>query len=203
MPKSNFIPSPDHDFIIWFDHFITSLTPEYETAEADLKALIAASADFKAKSIHTNDAAAAAKQATAEKNDSRQLAEILIRSEVRRIKARSVYTEAQGSQLGIEGPEHDTDLSDASPNITAIDQTGGRVVINFTKYASEGINIYCQRSDDTDWLLLGRATLSPYIDNRPLLEIGKPELRRYTAIFMLKDKEIGKFSNDLVISCAP
>ena len=77
------------------------------------------------------------------------------------------------------------------------------VVLSFTKYASEGINVYCQRSDDTDWVLLGRATLSPYIDNRPLLEVGKPELRRYTAIFMLKDKEIGKFSNDLVISCAP
>ena len=203
MPKSNFIPSPDHDFLIWFDHFIAGLTPEYETSEADLKALIAASADFRAKSIHTNDAAAAAKQATAEKNDSRQLAETLIRSEARRIKARAVYTEAQGSKLGIEGPEHNTDLSDASPNITAIDQTGGMVVLSFTKYASEGINVYCQRSDDTDWVLLGRATLSPYIDNRPLLEVGKPELRRYTAIFMLKDKEIGKFSNDLVISCAP
>ena len=49
MSKSNFIPSPDHDFLIWFDHFIAGLTPEYETSEADLKALIAASADFRAK----------------------------------------------------------------------------------------------------------------------------------------------------------
>ncbi len=203
MPKSNFIPHSDHDFLIWFDHFIAGLTPEYETAEADLKALIAASKDFRVKSIHTNDAAAAAKQATAEKNNSRQTAEALIRSEARRIKARSVYTQAQGSQLGIEGPEHNTDLSDSSPNITATDQTGGMVVISFTKYSSEGINVYCQRSDDIDWILLGRATLSPYIDNRPLLETGKPELRRYTAIFMLKDKEIGKFSNDLIVSCAP
>ncbi|WP_262964879.1 hypothetical protein [Methylobacter psychrophilus] len=34
-------------------------------------------------------------------------------------------------------------------------------------------------------------------------ETGKSELRRYTAIFMLKDKEIGKFSNDLIVSCTP
>lgn len=42
-----------------------------------------------------------------------------------------------------------------------------------------------------DWVLLGRATNSPYVDNRPLLQIGKLELRRYTAVTMSKDKEIG------------
>ena len=36
-----------------------------------------------------------------------------------------------------------------------------------------------------------------------LLQIGKPELRRYTAVFMLKDKEIGQYTDDLVINCAP
>ena len=52
-------------------------------------------------------------------------------------------------------------------------------------------------------VLLGRATVSPFLDNRPLLQTGKPELRRYTAVFMLKDQEIGQYSDDLVINCAP
>jgi len=40
------------------------------------------------------------------------------------------------------------------------------------------------------------------MDNRPLLQTGKPELRRYTTVFMLKDQEIGQYSDDLVINCA-
>jgi hypothetical protein len=75
--------------------------------------------------------------------------------------------------------------------------------LSFTKYKSGGINIYCQRENDADWVLLGRATVSPFLDNRPLLQIGKPELRRYTAIYMIKDTETGQYSDDLVINCAP
>ncbi len=203
MPKSTFIPNADHDFLIWIDHFIANLTPEYGVSESDLNALKAANTDFRAKTAHATDTAALAKQATADKNASRAIAETLIRTEVRRIKARSDYTEGKGAQLGIEGPEDTYDLSAAHPDLTGIDQTGGLVALSFSKYKSDGINIYCQRENDADWVLLARATFSPYLDNRPLLQIGKPELRRYTAVYMLKDKEIGQYSDDIVINCAP
>ena len=67
MPKSTFIPAADHDFLVWIDHFIANLTPNYGRADADLAALKAASADFRDKTIHSNDTAALAKQATADK----------------------------------------------------------------------------------------------------------------------------------------
>jgi len=50
---------------------------------------------------------------------------------------------------------------------------------------------------------LGRATVSPFVDRRPLLTPGKPELRRYTAVFMSKDQEVGQYSQELVVNCAP
>ena len=203
MPKSTFIPVADHDFLVWLDHFIANLTPEHGVSEADLMALKAASDDFHAKTALAGNAAATAKQATADKNDSRHAAETLIRAEARRIKARSNYSEGVGAHLGIEGPEYINDLATSSPNLNGVDQTGGMVILSFTKYKSEGINIYCQRENDTDWVLLGRATVSPFLDNRPLLQTGKPELRRYTAVFMLKDQEVGQYSHDLVINCAP
>lgn len=203
MPKSNFIPPADHDFLVWIEHFISNLTPNYGLAESDLNALKTASADFHAKAAHVGDTAAAAKQATADKNDSRHSAETLIRAEVRRIKARSDYTGGQGAQLGIEGAENTFNLSTSSPSLTGIDQTGGLVALSFPKYKSEGVNIYCQRENDADWMMLSRATVSPFLDDRALLQIGKPELRRYTAIYISKDKEIGKYSDDLVINCAP
>ena len=202
MAKSTFIPQSDHDFLIWMEHFIANLTPDLSTA-ADLAALKAAFEVFSSKITQSTAAAASAKQATAEKNDSRDNSESLIRAMAKQIKARNDYTDGLGAQLGIVGPEHLFDLTTAHPDLTGIDQTSGRVIIYFTKANSDGVNIYSQRENDTDWVLLIRATTSPYIDNRPLLQIGKPELRRYTAVYMLKDQEIGQFSDDLVITCAP
>jgi hypothetical protein len=203
MPKSTFIPAADHDFLIWFDHFLATLSTAHGVSESDLNALRLAGDDFHAKTTFAGNAAATAKQATADKNDSRQSAETLIRAEVRRIKARADYTEGMGAHLGVEGTEQTHDLGAAKPNLNGIDQTGGVVSLSFTKYKSDGINIYSQRENDSDWVLLGRATVSPFMDTRPLCQPGKPELRRYTAIYMSKDKEVRQFSNELVINCAP
>ena len=203
MPKSTFIPNSDHDFLAWLDHFVPSLTPDYGLSESDLNALKAATTDLHVKSAYANDASTISKRATSDKNDSRRILETLVRAEVRRIKARSDYTEGQGAHLGIEGPEKTYNLSTANPDLSGIDQTGGQVSLSFTKHNSAGINIYCQRENDIDWTLLGRATVSPFLDNRPLLQTGKPELRRYTAVYMSKDNETGKYSDDLVINCAP
>jgi hypothetical protein len=97
---------------------------------------------------------------------------------VRRIKACSDYTEGQGAYLGIEGPKDTYDLSTSHPDLTGIDQIGGFVTLTFNKYKSDGINIYCRRENDADWVLLACATVSSYQENRALLQIGKPELRR-------------------------
>ena len=184
-------------------HFIANLTPDLGTTEADLVALKAASDDFRVKIAHIDNTAALAKQATAEKSASRDNIETLIRAVVRKIKTHSDYTAGKGAQLGIVGPENTRDLATTHPDLSGIDQTGGQVVISFTKFKSDGVNIYCQRENDTDWTFLARATVSPFVDNRPLLHIGKPELRRYTAVYMVKDQEISQYSDDLVINCAP
>jgi len=36
-----------------------------------------------------------------------------------------------------------------------------------------------------------------------MLEASKPELRRYCAVYVKRDKEIGHFSNEVEIACAP
>ena len=69
-------------------------------SESDLTALKAANIN-----VHASNTVALTKQATADKNDSRQSSEAMIRAEVWRIKARADYTEGQGAQLGIVGPE--------------------------------------------------------------------------------------------------
>ena len=87
MPKSNFIPVSDNDFLVWFYHSIDNLTKDFSVSESDLTALKAANIN-----VHASNTEALAKQATADKNDSRQSAKAMFRTEVRRIKARPDYT---------------------------------------------------------------------------------------------------------------
>jgi hypothetical protein len=56
---------------------------------------------------------------------------------------------------------------------------------------------------DADWVFLGRTNTSPFIDNRPLLQVGTPELRIYSAVYLLKGVQVGVFSDDLEIVCSP
>jgi hypothetical protein len=203
MPKINFIPASDQNFLAWSDNFLDNLAPENGVEETDLATLKLAVADYHVKTAHLNKASSQAKQATSDKNDSRQHLESLFRAEARRIKARSNYNVGMGANLGIEGAENSFDLTTASPDLDGIDLSGGSVTLSFSKYKSNGINLYCKRENDADWVKLARILMSPFSDNRPLLQVGKPEIRRYTAVYMSNDDEVGKYSNEVVISCAP
>ena len=69
------------------------------------------------------------------------------------------------------------------------------------------------RDGDADFVFLARDTAlaapesdrggSPYIDNRPLLVATKPDLREYKAVYVQSDAEIGLFSDEVVVNCAP
>ena len=87
--------------------------------------------------------------------------------------------------------------------LTGVDQTGGVVEPDFDKSISDGVNIYAKRDGDADFVFLARDTASPYIDNRPLLVATKPELREYKCVYVLNDEEIGLFSDEVVVNCAP
>ncbi len=80
---------------------------------------------------------------------------------------------------------------------------GGVVELDFDKSISDGVNIYAKRDGDADFVFLARDTASPYIDNRPLLVATKPELREYKAVYVQSDAEIGLFSDEVVVNCAP
>src|SRR5437667_3562514 len=81
--------------------------------------------------------------------------------------------------------------------------SGGVVELDFDKSISDGVNIYAKRDGDADFVFLARDTASPYIDNRPLLVTTKPELREYKAVYVQSDAEIGLFSDEVVVNCAP
>ena len=59
------------------------------------------------------------------------------------------------------------------------------------------------RDGDADFKFLARDTSPTYVDNRPLLVAGKPELREYKAVFVVGDVEVSQFSDEITVNCAP
>ena len=84
------------------------------------------------------------------------------------------------------------------------DKRVGVVEIDFNLANSDGVNIYSRRDGDADFKFLARDTVLPLrSDNRPMLVAGKPELREYKAVFVVADKEVSQFSDEITVNCAP
>jgi hypothetical protein len=206
MAKDDYLPAKDSEFLLWHDQFKAALTPllqPFGFTPAEGVALDGDNVDLHDGIALVLTTAAASKQAVSQKNDTRSAAEERVRAYARRIKAHTGYTVAQGQQFGIEGPEDTTDLTTSKPTLAGTAKSGGSVEITFNKSKSEGVNIYCLRPGDAASTFLARDTSSPYVDNRPLLVAGKPEVREYRAIYVLNDAEIGNFSDEIVITATP
>jgi hypothetical protein len=206
MPNSDFIPSSDHDLLVWAANLHAKLAANpaaHGVTAEEVATLGAASDDFHAKNAAVAEINTTAKRITAEKDKSRAILVALARRVARGIKGHEGFDEAEGADLGIVGRKTSFDPAAAKPVLSGIDMTDGTVELRFPKLGTEGVNIYCQREGDTVWVLVGHANHSPFTDRRPLLVPGKAELRRYTAIYVINDKEIGHFSDTLEISCAP
>jgi len=191
MKKTDIVPSNDHDLVNWINRFSSITAGSYGLTEQDLDNFRAVSDDFNTKVATADDAQNLSKKATAEKKASRQRLEGVIRPLARRIKCHPDYTKGVGLQFGIESSPTNFDLSNATPDLTVIDKTDGTVELRFTRHGSDGVDFYLQREQDVAWVLVGRATSSPYQDIRPLLVPGKSEIRRYTAVYMQKNQTIG------------
>jgi hypothetical protein len=206
MAKSDFIPRSDAEFLLWHDHFIaTAIANQAESGlgDAELAAHQADNAEFRAKLAAKNLADATAKKVSAEKTDSRSRIEGNVRASARRIKAGAGYSEPLGHAFRIVGAEDSTDLSQAKPTLNATDKGAGQVVLDFVKSKSDGINVYGKREGEADFVFLARDTASPYVDSRPLAAPGKAEVRRYVAVFVLADEEVGLRSDEVVVTCSP
>lgn len=77
------------------------------------------------------------------------------------------------------------------------------MALAFTKSKSDGVNLYSQRDGEAGFGFLARDASSPYVDNRPLLVPGKPEVRRYKAVYVLNDQETGQFSDEVTVTSRP
>ena len=108
------------------------------------------------------------------------------------IKRSPGYTEDIGLQLGIIGSE-DSAVKDMPEFTLKVERGAGcecvRVV--FKKFGRQGVVVWCRRGAAGDWEQLGVDFTSPYLDERPLLVAGQPEVREYRLQFFVDDGPSG------------
>lgn len=120
-----------------------------------------------------------------------------LRQWIQRIKAAPNYTEAIGQDFDIIGTEKDAldDTATARPTAKASAQPGSQVRIEFNKRGFDGVLIEGRRKGETDWTPLGVDLFSPFIDTRPPVQAGTPEVREYRLRFLLRDEAVGEWSD--------
>jgi hypothetical protein len=129
-----------------------------------------------------------------------------LRNLVQRIQLAPGYTEAIGRDLGILGVEADgSEPSDetAKPTAKARSIASNTVQIDFSKERFDGVLIESRRTGEADWQTLATDNYSPYVDARPLLQAGKPEVREYRLRYIELDEPVGEWSDIISATARP
>jgi hypothetical protein len=122
---------------------------------------------------------------------------------VQTIKSSKNYTEAIGLQLGIVGQEDAAEHP--VPEFTLKVERGGGcecVKIVFKKFGRQGVVIYSRRGGGA-WEMLAIDLASPYLDERPLLVAGQPEVRDYRLQYYDDAAATGDFTEVASVTVTP
>ena len=121
---------------------------------------------------------------------------------IAKMKLSAGYTEAIGTDLGIVGS---AETEKALPKfLTELMQGAGCqcVKLTFYKYTHMGVHIEGRRGTGA-WEFLGVDTESPYMDERPLLVAGVPEVREYRMRFWDKGTANGDWTDVGRVTVSP
>jgi hypothetical protein len=120
-----------------------------------------------------------------------------------KMKLASGYTTTIGTDLGILGSE---ESEKSHPRfVTSVEQGAGCQCVRlvFYKYGHIGVYIESRRGASPDWAQLAIDTESPYLDERPLLVAGQPEVREYRMRFWDKGTPNGDWTDVARVTVSP
>ena len=117
---------------------------------------------------------------------------------IARMKTSAGYSESIGEQLLIVQPEEDDAIEPTTKPTGQATSLPAMIRIDWVKGKFDGVIIESQRGDETEWTRLDRDTRSPFDDERPNFNAGKPEERRYRLRYFLGDEPVGTFSDVIV-----
>jgi hypothetical protein len=121
---------------------------------------------------------------------------------IAKMKLDAGFTEAIGTDLGVIGQE---ETPKPAPKQTATVEQGSGcqcVRLAFAKYGHMGVHIESRRGTGA-WEFLAVDTESPYLDERPLLVAGQPEVREYRMRFWDKGTPNGDWTDVAKVTVSP
>jgi hypothetical protein len=203
------IPHNDDQFADWTDTLKTAATEIGTrlgfTTEV-LASITTQCGNFRTALNNHHTAHNEAEAVTREKENQRQLVETFFRALAQTTKHNPACTDADLERLGIKAPEPppgEGESAPAQPKLTAKAQPRFEVHVGFRKGDADDEAIYSRRGNEPDFSLLATDTHSPYVDNRPPLVAGQPEVRDYKGRHRRKGVEYGPFSDTVSITAGP
>ena len=120
------------------------------------------------------------------------------------IKGMPAYTEDIGLQMGIVGSE-DTVVVEIPEFSLKLENGPGFQCVRavFKKFGEEAVYIESRRGEGGVWVFLAVDSESPYLDNRPLLVAGQPEVREYRMRFYANDQPTGDWTPVQKVTVSP
>ncbi len=114
------------------------------------------------------------------------------------IKRHKSYSEADGRDLGIEGPDAVMlDMDAQKPQITLKTGTAGRPKLGWLLAGMGGLNIYKDSDDGRGYVFYARDNHPDYEDTAPLPATAKTW--KYKCIYVIGDEEVGQFSDPVTV----
>lgn len=125
-----------------------------------------------------------------------------IRALVQRIKNHSNYTETIGHDLDIITPETATP-ENPKPIGRADALPGCCAQVFYPKGGFDGALVESRRGNETDWTPLGLKLRNNFVDDRPPLVAGQPEVRTYKLRYQKGDAAVGVWSDVFSATVSP
>lgn len=93
--------------------------------------------------------------------------------------------------------------ADPKPTASARPLPNSQVETTWTKAGFTGVIVESQRGTETGWTVLAQDFYSPYVDTRPPLVSGAPEVRKYRLRYLQGDSPVGSYSDIIVVATTP
>ena len=116
-----------------------------------------------------------------------------------RIKTHKNYTTAIGYELWLIGGEQKIDPSTWQPVLSSYLQAGHPVIV-WNKGKASAVEIWVDRTNDNNFVLLSVNTKPNVTDLTPLPAGGSGALWKYKAIYHLDDQPVGLWSNIISVT---
>ena len=125
------------------------------------------------------------------------------RAFAKRVKGSPTYTPAVGQSLRIVGSSSPVDPASAKPKLRVKPLPMFQSELQWPRLSFSGAFTRSQRDGETGWTDHGIKTGNTFVDDRPLAEAGKPEVRRYQQIYVRNDGPVGLWSDVVEVTLQP